>query len=555
MVERNTRVRASQIMSILPDDMEATNDLVNDYVAKYDSASGKFTWVEMTGGAGGALSYKTTFVDDDLSSGDVITIAHGLDTEHPAVVVYDNDELQILISEVKYIDSNTIELDLSTMTPLTGTYKVRVIGAGIATGGFKQTFAEADLSSGGVLTVTHGLGIKEVFVDVYDNNFKKIEPDEITLTDTNNCSVDLSSFDVLAGTWTVIASLGTSADVGVPSILSDLDSDTKIYTEKNSDEDIIRFDIAGTEKLLLDGTALYPSIDEGLDLGKPSKKFGTAYFASSSIYLGTSKLEVVDGSLVLDGGSISGDVSQDDLNKVNDRVMVNAFRIAVNGSLSRFNMIDGVSDEYEDESGINVSSANESYEATDDFYEPSRDIAGTDANTVLMLHFNGEDTSTTFTDASASVHGDANVTGDAQVDTAQKKWGSGSLYCDSSNDGLYYTDSADWDFIASNSDDWTIDMWIKPVDYTALYDVPLVMQYQDGNYRFHFWYHSGTGGSRGFRAYAVIGGADIGITGATGALEDNNWHHIAWVKVGDKYGIYVDGTQMQQLETLLEIYI
>ncbi len=45
MVERNTRIRASQIQSILPDDLEATNSLTDNYVPSYDLASGKFTWV------------------------------------------------------------------------------------------------------------------------------------------------------------------------------------------------------------------------------------------------------------------------------------------------------------------------------------------------------------------------------------------------------------------------------------------------------------------------------------------------------------------------------
>lgn len=38
--------------------------------------------------------------------------------------------------------------------------------------------------------------------------------------------------------------------------------------------------------------------------------------------------------------------------KLQDNLMLNAFRIAINGSLTQFNMIDGIVDEYEDESGI-----------------------------------------------------------------------------------------------------------------------------------------------------------------------------------------------------------
>ena len=38
-----------------------------------------------------------------------------------------------------------------------------------------------------------------------------------------------------------------------------------------------------------------------------------------------------------------------------DNIMLNAFYVAINGSLSVHNMIDGVIDEYEDESGVDTS--------------------------------------------------------------------------------------------------------------------------------------------------------------------------------------------------------
>ena len=43
--ERNTRIRASQISSILPIDMESTNARVNGYVPQYNESEEKFTWV------------------------------------------------------------------------------------------------------------------------------------------------------------------------------------------------------------------------------------------------------------------------------------------------------------------------------------------------------------------------------------------------------------------------------------------------------------------------------------------------------------------------------
>ena len=52
--------------------------------------------------------------------------------------------------------------------------------------------------------------------------------------------------------------------------------------------------------------------------------------------------------------------------------MLNAFRVAINGSLTQFDMTDGIVDEYEDESGIDTgSSTNEDYDGTNDNYSPS----------------------------------------------------------------------------------------------------------------------------------------------------------------------------------------
>ena len=63
--ERNTRVRASQIRSIFPDDIEATNVYVDNYVPSYDEATGKFTWIAVAGG----ISVLNDLTDVDFDTG------------------------------------------------------------------------------------------------------------------------------------------------------------------------------------------------------------------------------------------------------------------------------------------------------------------------------------------------------------------------------------------------------------------------------------------------------------------------------------------------------
>ena len=85
-----------------------------------------------------------------------------------------------------------------------------------------------------------------------------------------------------------------------------------------------------------------------------------------------------------------------DVVRNSDNIMINAFKNAINGSLTIFNMIDGMVDEYEDESGIDTaSSTNESYDSTDDFYKPT---GGSIATPFAHLKCNDNAANTTVTD-------------------------------------------------------------------------------------------------------------------------------------------------------------
>ena len=79
-------------------------------------------------------------------------------------------------------------------------------------GNYTLIFDNEDLVDG-ILTVIHSIGIKYVETEVYDNNDKLIEPDEVELIDIDSLEIDLSSFGEIAGNWTVIVIAG-SGDIG-----------------------------------------------------------------------------------------------------------------------------------------------------------------------------------------------------------------------------------------------------------------------------------------------------------------------------------------------------
>jgi len=156
MTERNTRIRYSQIASVRPDDLDATNALVNNYIPSYDESTGKFTWVAQ-GSGGGTVSNIEDLNDVDFDSG----------------------------------------------------------------------------------TPTDGQAL------IYDS---------------------------ASGKWKAETIPGGTE-------IKDTDGDTKIQVEESSDEDKIRFDIAGTEQFIIEDGKILPTTNNDIDLGSSSKKFKDGYFA------------------------------------------------------------------------------------------------------------------------------------------------------------------------------------------------------------------------------------------------------------------------------------
>jgi len=131
-------------------------------------------WIVIQDGTGGyTLSLDTNFN---------LLGTLGLDTDADAVTV-----LHGVVSS----DGTTVDI-----------YNDLGGGATSETTAYTTTFTNSSLSSG-ILTVNHSLGQKVVNVVVSDGSDKVIIPDEITFTDTNNLSIDLASYGVIAGTWTV----------------------------------------------------------------------------------------------------------------------------------------------------------------------------------------------------------------------------------------------------------------------------------------------------------------------------------------------------------------
>lgn len=159
-----------------------------------------------------------------------------------------------------------------------------------------------------------------------------------------------------------------------------------------------------------------------------------------------------------------------------------------------------------------------------------------DANTVLLLHCNTQDVSG---DGGSGLYHIPKFNGDAQIDTAESKFGGGSYLFDGAGDCLTIPDSSDWDIFAETDSDWTVDCWVKfASDPSSGPTQFFCSQHQDTNNRWHFR-HTISGLNLFYR---TGGTTHFQISG--GIISDTNWHHVSMIKVGNDIGLYLDGNQV-----------
>lgn len=140
----------------------------------------------------------------------------------------------------------------------------------------------------------------------------------------------------------------------------------------------------------------------------------------------------------------------------------------------------------------------------------------------LLLHMDGADGSTTFTDNSLRPK-TVTANGNAKVSTAQSKWGGGSLVL---NGGDYLTAPADLDFVFG-ADDFTVELWINTV---ATAESVLIDQYLGGT----SWQLAVKGGKLSWYSAAYV------LTGAV-SVNTGTWHHVAATRSAGILRFFVDG--------------
>jgi len=173
--------------------------------------------------------------------------------------------------------------------------------------------------------------------------------------------------------------------------------------------------------------------------------------------------------------------------------------------------------------------------------------AGIDEYTVLMLHFDGTNGSTTFTDDSDSAHSVSSLGGSTALGTTYKKFGTAAgNFTGSTDGGLTIPDSADFYY---GTGDWTVDFWYRRMDGNREFIFSQKDHSVNRNVSFNIDEDNDNGEFTSYDGSNYTSHAK----GAPGRFAvDTNFHHAAIVKSSTttpKIKMYVDGVYYETIDS------
>ena len=193
---------------------------------------------------------------------------------------------------------NGVLLDASDYTATSGTSVV--LGSGASSGDilviheFNET-ALTDVSNDATPQLSGNLDVNGNDIVSVSNGNIDIKPHG-----SGNVVLDNHTWPNSDGSANQVLKTDGSGALSFTSIssdeITDADGNTKIQVEESSNENIIRFDISGTEQIVLADGVLKPTTDNDIDLGTSSLEFKDAFF---------------DGTVTSDAfaGPLTGDVT------------------------------------------------------------------------------------------------------------------------------------------------------------------------------------------------------------------------------------------------------
>lgn len=165
------------------------------------------------------------------------------------------------------------------------------------------------------------------------------------------------------------------------------------------------------------------------------------------------------------------------------------------------------------------------------------------ANVTLLLHGDGLNNSTTFTDSS-SHNRVASVRGGAKISTAQSKWGGSSMYFDGVYSGqpssLVYTPNSPSNF---GMLDFTVEMWVYPI--ARLSNAPTLIHTYTVSTNETFGIFAGANFAPADTTKYQVTLANVAWPAiqSTSSIVYGAWAHIAVVRNSGSVKLYLNGVQ------------
>jgi len=157
----------------------------------------------------GTTSYYKSFDDGDLNGSDQLPLAHDLGHKFALIQVYDENDDLIYPDLVNLVDNDNALITLASFAPLTGTWRVVVLDQGNVASTTSDIFSFTSATSPGynlgTVTHIHNLDQQYAQIVIYDNNDKIVQPGDITATDADTSTIDLTAFHPITGTWQSVA--------------------------------------------------------------------------------------------------------------------------------------------------------------------------------------------------------------------------------------------------------------------------------------------------------------------------------------------------------------
>lgn len=156
-------------------------------------------------------------------------------------------------------------------------------------------------------------------------------------------------------------------------------------------------------------------------------------------------------------------------------------------------------------------------------------------NVSLLLHCNGSDGSTAFTDSSSNAHS-ITASGDAQIDTAQSKFGGASGLFDGTGDWLTCPSHSSLNL---QTGDFTLECWIRPSALSSYHTIASHL-HSDGYSPWVLYLDAWNKSPKLVFSFSTTS-SNWRIETAEGALSTGTWYHVAATRSGNDFRLFLDG--------------